>query len=165
MTQDQLNRFYKFAVDRHDIYCNQKYDKKLPYSFHLEMVAKQASLFASKVIRDEDIYLVLSGCYGHDLIEDARLTYNDILNVWGYELAEIIYLCTHSKQYYEELATNELAVFVKLCDIIANVKYSLLTNSTMLDKYRTEYSKVTDYLYLEKYDEMFKYLDKLFAVK
>ena len=55
------------------------------------------------------------------------------------EVAEVIYLCTDDKgrnrkerkseRYYNGLEENEIALFVKLCDIISNVKYSILTSN------------------------------------
>lgn len=166
-----------YFIDLHDIECNQKYDGKLPYSFHLNMVAKQAKLFEKYIPVDnphnQDVWI---GIYGHDSIEDARLTYNNIKERFGEAAAEIIYLCTEDKGrnrtdrksdvWYHQLKKNDLAVFVKLCDIIANVKYSLLTNSSMFLKYKTEYNqKVKPHLYTEQYKEMFDYLDKLFTIK
>jgi (p)ppGpp synthase/HD superfamily hydrolase len=161
----------------HDVECNQKYNKTLPYSFHLEMVEAQAKLFENLIPVDEPYYsAVFVGIYGHDSIEDARLTYNDILKEYGELAAEIIYLCTENKGrtrsdrkndvFYHELKKNDLAVFVKLCDLIANVKFSLLTNSSMLNKYKAEYKqKVKPMLYSEDYKDMFEYLDRLFEVK
>ena len=40
----------KYFYDLHDIECNQKYNKTLPYSFHLEMVGKQAIKFEKWMI-------------------------------------------------------------------------------------------------------------------
>lgn len=163
----------KFFKNLHDIECNQKYAKILPYSFHLEMVNKQAEKFANLIPSENAPVWV--GIWGHDSIEDARLTYNDIKDMFGVEAAEIIYLCTENKGrtradrkddvWYHQLKTNEGAVFVKLCDIIANVKFSLLTNSSMFSKYKAEYNqKVRPLLYCEKYRDMFEYLDKLFII-
>lgn len=161
----------------HDVGCNQKYNKTLPYSFHLEMVAKQASKFAGHIPADNPRHnAIWAAAWGHDSIEDARLTYNDIKDKFDKETAEIIYLCTEDKGrnraerkshlWYQQLKTNEDAVFVKLCDIIANVKFSLLTNSSMLMKYKVEYGqKVRPHLYSEQYKNMFEYLDRLFQVE
>lgn len=165
-----LREFCRFAVDQHDVVCNQKYAGKLPYSFHLKLVAAQATKF-EKLIDPPQRTLVQAACYGHDLIEDARVTYNDIKEK-DEELAEIIFLCTEmrgrnraerkSEAFYRELATNKLAVFVKLCDLIANVHYSAMSNSSMFHKYKAEYPKVKEFLFCDEYWDMFTYLDKLF---
>lgn len=183
-----LQKVQDYFYNQHDVVCNQKYDKKLPYSTHLDFVVQQAQKFGYLIsnrynrakpenslnydtIWDE----IVTGCFGHDSIEDARLTYNDIKDLYGDNVANIIYLCTENKgktraerkseQWYNELKTNNLAVFVKLCDIIANVKYSFLTNSSMFNKYKQEYEeKVKPFLYTEEYKDMFTYLDKIFEI-
>lgn len=166
----------QYFYNLHDVECNQKYNKTLSYSFHLEMVASQARLFEKLIPVDnphhDNIWI---GIYGHDSIEDARITYNDIKQLFGEQAAEIIYLCTEDKGrnrderksnvWYHQLKTNKDAVFVKLCDIIANVKFSLLTNSSMFNKYKQEYNqKVKQHLYCEEYKPMFDYLDKIFEL-
>ncbi len=175
--------FIEYCKHQHDVVCNQKYDGNLPYSKHLDYVLAQAKKFKhllkDDTTTDATYNLVIYGCAGHDLIEDARITYNDIINIIGTKhvgefIADIIYCCTeekgknrderHSDKYYKELSKNKLAIFVKLCDIIANVKYSILTNSSMLDKHRKEYVKMRSYLWVDEYTEMFIYLEKLLDV-
>lgn len=86
----------RWFCDLHDNQCNQKYNKTLPYSFHLEMVAAQAQKFEKYIPVDNPYHdAVWVGIWGHDSIEDARLTYNDIKDLWGEHAAEIIYLCKH----------------------------------------------------------------------
>lgn len=160
----------------HDVECNQKYAKNLPYSFHLSAVAAQAELFQHHIPNNPVLNIATwVGIYGHDSIEDARLTFNNIVEEFGLFAAEIIFLCTEDKGrkraerkavgWYEELMVNDLAVFVKLCDIIANVKFSILTNSDMFSKYKSEYhGKVKPLLYTKKYKDMFEHLDYLFGI-
>lgn len=171
--------FIQWAYDQHDVVCNQKYADRLPYSMHLKFVQAQANRFMHLIeykmlmpySRVTSHNLIQMSIAGHDLIEDARVSYNQIKDLTGTDVAEVIFLCTemrgrnraerHNEQYLVELAKNELAVFVKLCDIIANVLYSILTNSTMLKKYQAEYPEVRRHLYHQKYNEMFVYLEGL----
>jgi (p)ppGpp synthase/HD superfamily hydrolase len=166
-----------FFTNLHDVECNQKYNKTLPYSFHLEMVAKQAEKFAHHIPSDNPYHdAVWAGIWGHDSIEDARLTYNDVRNMFGDISADIVFLCTEFKgktraerkptEFYLQLRENDLAVFVKLCDIIANTKFSLLTNSSMYSKYKAEYfDKVKPLLYMNnQYEDMWLYMDKLYQL-
>ena len=173
--------FIEYCINQHDVVCNQKYSKTLPYSFHLELVAKQVKLFEHLLGSSDDKQLVLMGAWGHDLIEDARVTWNDIVhctNALLYEnsviLADIIYACTelrgknraerHGDEYITGLANNRLALFVKLCDIIANIKFSLLTNSGMYAKYAEEFPAFSVRLWREEYSEMFEYAEKLLTI-
>lgn len=164
--------FKKYCIEQHDIECNQKYgDNKLPYSFHLNLVSVQARKWSYLLGSLGEQHLTEMGAWGHDLIEDARNTYNDVLRIAGLGVAQIVYCCTdekgrnrderHNAKFYIELAANRLAVFVKLCDIIANITYSLLTNSSMYKKYSTEYPKMKKYLYREEFKPMFDHIEKL----
>lgn len=175
------NSASEYFCKLHDIDCNQKYNKTLPYSFHLHMVNAQIEKFIHLVNNNETIddsvdrAVIFAAGYGHDSIEDARITYNDIIELFGQDVAEVIYLCTeergrnrserHSNVWFHQLKQNRLAVFVKLCDIIANVKFSLLTNSSMFLKYKSEYyQKVKPHLFRDEFEEMFLYLERLFSV-
>lgn len=165
--------FIHFCINQHDVVCNQKYNG-LPYSFHLNCVHDQFTVFKC-LLNPEDQDIAEQVCFGHDLIEDARVTYNDILQISSFEVAEAIYACTeekgrnrlarHSSAYYDGLAGNRIGLFVKLCDIMANVTFSVLTASTMYNKYKLEYERVRRELYFERYEPMFVYLDKLFSLK
>ena len=91
---------------------------------------------------------VMIAVWGHDLIEDARVSYNDVKSNLGPEAADIIYAVTNEKgknrseranaKYYEGIRNTPGAVFVKLCDRIANVQYSKLTKSRMFEMYKEE---------------------------
>ena len=178
----------EFCIYQHDVVCNQKYGNNLPYSFHLEAVHAQFEKFKYLLSDDKNItvkkgdfifklsevILAEKACYGHDLIEDARITYNNIVEKKNKILADIIFGCTestgrdrderHDDIYYNRLISNEISIFVKLCDIIANVLYSLLTNSSMYYKYSKEYFKFKVKTYTDRFDPMYIYLENLFQL-
>ncbi len=172
MLDVQANRLIELFYEQHDITCNQKYSKTLPYSFHLKNVVEVAKKF-NQYIPKEDYNLIRVACAGHDLIEDARLSYNDIA-YHNQELADIIYLCTElrgkdrderkPKEFYEQLATNKYAVFVKLCDFISNYLFSVYTQSSFAKTYSNEYyNKINVYLadYRIIFPRMFAYMDAI----
>jgi len=154
---------------------NHFYDTYLPYEFHLRMVAQVAVDFIYLLKGKEKIeYIeVQLACYGHDLIEDTRVSYNDVKEALGEYAADIVYAVSNEKgktrkeraneKYYEGIRNTSGATFVKLCDRIANVQYSKLTKSNMFEKYKTENQQFAKSLYNEDYQPMFDYLDKLFA--
>ena len=182
-----INKLREFAYNQHDIVCNQKYNKTLPYSFHLNMVELQPFKF-KHLLTDEEFYIVCCICICHDLIEDARLTYNDIIALkLSYDpgssktvidiskkVADGVFACTelrgrdrnerHGAEFFELLRNERLGRFAKLCDNIANVHFGILTNSSMVKKYAKEYNHLHDELYTEEFDEMFVYLKKLFTL-
>ena len=122
---------------------NQFYDKVLPYSIHLDMTASVVERYFREVLTTEEDYLPLMfAAYYHDSIEDARLSYNDVTKIakaymsdsQAFMAAEIVYALTNEKgrtraerageKYYEGIRNTPYAPFTKLCDRIANVKYS-----------------------------------------
>lgn len=166
-----------FCCDRHDNVCNQKYDDRHPYSFHLENVSREVSNF-NRVLKEPIV--AQYAAWGHDLIEDARMTYGDVKKklyklgaLHCEEIAEVIYLCTDDKgrnrkqrksdRHYEELESNETALFVKLCDVISNVKYSILTsNYSMAKLYLQEHDRYRRMVSPVMFGEIFAYMDRLF---
>ena len=59
---------------------NQTYGDNLPYGFHLDMVAEGVRDYGYLVCaREEDVLPLFFGAYFHDSIEDARLSYNDVM--------------------------------------------------------------------------------------
>lgn len=154
----------------HDVVCNQKYDGYLPYSFHLKAVVKQAKKYSEST---GFVFLepILIAAAGHDLIEDARMTYNDVVNLTSQIVANIVYCCTeekgknraerHSEKFLIELRQNKFGVFVKLCDIMANVLYSKLTTSSMFDRYQKEFPRLKECLFVEgEYNVLWNDLEK-----
>jgi (p)ppGpp synthase/HD superfamily hydrolase len=139
----------------HDNVCNQKYGTR-PYSYHLRAVVKNVekySYYFKTWLKNAKI-----AAAGHDLIEDARVSYNEVVELFGYEVANIIYDCTeekgkdrssrHGPKYVLGLKNNRRALGIKLCDILANVSHSHKTNSRMLEKYRKEIPKFKSLVYV-----------------
>jgi (p)ppGpp synthase/HD superfamily hydrolase len=126
---------------------NHFYDEYLPYEFHLNMVARVAKDFAHLISWDARESVELAA-YGHDLIEDTRVSYNDVVEVLGIDVAKIIYAVSNEKgktrkeraneKYYAGIREIPFATFVKLCDRIANVQYSKMTKSKMFEMYKKE---------------------------
>ena len=91
-----MEREIKWVLAQHEG-TNHMYDKYLPYEFHLRMVANMASKFMYLMIPKNELHpgnpmnidLVLAA-WGHDLIEDTRLSYNDVKQTLGHNAAEII---------------------------------------------------------------------------
>ena len=145
---------------------NHYYDQYLPYEFHLRMVNQAAKDFQHllddevdyftgkrEIERGDDVsetlrHACLVATWGHDLIEDTRVSYNDVKRQLGQAAADIIYAVTNEKgknrkerangKYYEGIRNTPGAVFVKLCDRIANVQYSKMTKSRMFEMYKKE---------------------------
>lgn len=122
---------------------NHFYDGDRPYGFHLEMVANEVAKYADELdITPDDCGAVWFGACFHDTIEDARLTYNDVVRVAREYLpedkaliaAEIAYALTNEKgrtraerandRYYEGIRTTPYAPLVKMADRLANMTFA-----------------------------------------
>ena len=173
----------QWCIDQHQK-TNHFYDKYLPYEFHLRMVVQAAKNFIH-LVKDsndgEETFrdVIILAAWGHDLIEDTRTSYNDVKDVLGYSAAEIIYAVSNEKgktrkeraneKYYKGIRETEGAVFVKLCDRIANVQYSKMTGSRMFKMYEKENENFMVELGwsgspTHPYAKMFFYLQDLFKL-
>ncbi len=122
---------------------NQIYGDSLPYGYHLDMVVEAIRHFGYIVcVREDDVLPLIFGGYYHDSIEDARLSYNDVMRVarsflneeQAYMATEIVYALTNDKgrtraerageRYYAGIRETPYAPFVKLCDRLANISFS-----------------------------------------
>ena len=187
--KDLMKYWSDLIIDQHDKVCNQKYDEDLPYSIHLKFVVAQATKFKHLVDKDLKVY-VLMAAMAHDIIEDGRWTYNDVINqasramsfhtehLTGEQIqekaifiADMVYAVTDEKgknrqerksdKYYKELSENKWAVFIKLADLCANRLYSKLTNNSMYEKYREEFPEFVEKVQINEFEEMYKYLEKI----
>ena len=183
----------KWCIEQHRS-TNHFYDTYLPYEFHLRMVNQVAQDFKHLLDDTKDYFTgepyrgprqeqvtlrdaCLRATWGHDLIEDCRVSYNDVKTHLGQEAADIVYAVTNEKgknrserandKYYEGIRNTPGAVFVKLCDRIANVQYSKMTKSRMFEMYKKELDGFVvkmgyDDSNTHPYYEMFSYLINLF---
>ena len=156
----QIETIRQSAHDLHQS-VNQSYGDDLPYGYHLDMVVEGIRQFGHLVcVREEDVLPLFFGGYYHDSIEDARLTYNDVMHTARQYMTEeqalmateIVYALTNDKgrnrserageKYYEGIRTTPYAPFVKLCDRMANITFSCsgtdAINRHMRDVYRQE---------------------------
>ena len=84
----QIEHFRKLAHDLHQS-VNQTYAGIFPYGFHLDMVVEGVRNYGYLVcVREEDVLPLFFAAYYHDSIEDARLTYNDVLRLARNEMTE-----------------------------------------------------------------------------
>ena len=75
--------FIAYCKHRHDVVCNQKYDKVHPYSFHLRLVDVQYEKW-KHLLTIPELAVVKRAVWGHDLIEDARVTYHNVRDKTAY---------------------------------------------------------------------------------
>ena len=149
---------------------NQYYGNNHEYAYHINKVAYFVASYLHLILNNpEDILPVIFGAYFHDSIEDARLTYNDVMKIakeymndeQAFLATEIVYALTNEKgrnrherangKYYEGIRNIPYAPLVKACDRLANYEYSKSTegNTSMRKAYEKEMDefifKLTDF--------------------
>ena len=167
-----VNNIICKIYDIHDIECNQKYDG-YNYSNHLKSVVNIMTKYAPDNLDNITFYIYKIAAAGHDTIEDARMTYNDIVKLiesnfkvykidysnfdsFPIKVADIIYALTdekgknraerHSPKYWEGIENTDGAAFIKCCDRLANIEHSIKTNSRMVDVYKKEYHEFLSHI-------------------
>lgn len=131
--------------DAHALHAsvNHAYDRIRPYGFHLDMVVNWVIKYVGEVcFKEDDLLPIFFAAYYHDSIEDARLTYNDVLKIarklmdeeQALLATEIVYALTNEKgrnraeraneKYYAGIRSVPYAPFVKLADRLANTSYA-----------------------------------------
>lgn len=124
---------------------NQTYDGIYPYKKHLDDVVDILKRFGYG-----GKYLIAG--YLHDIIEDTSLSYNKIKNVYGIEVAEIVYCVTDElgrdreekkAKTLPKTASNPDAIIVKLADRIANIEHG-----GKIDMYANEFNQFKGALFL-----------------
>ncbi len=151
----QRLQFIKFWAEAQHARVNQMYGG-IPYKYHLEKVTFAAYEFSHLLYEEGDSKeecsklndFLTAAAYLHDTIEDTGVTYNDVKQIAGGELADLVYALTNEKgknraerandKYYQGIRETEYAVFIKLCDRLANMQFSYMNESTMIEKYRKE---------------------------
>ena len=148
LTYKIFNKATEYATKCHSE-TNHLYDGR-PYRFHLDMVDDVIMQFIH-LIPEEDRDYVRAGGRCHDVIEDCRQTFNDVLKATNERVAELAYALTNEKgknraerandKYYEGIRNTKYAVFLKLADRCANIKHSKNSKSNMLKVYAKEHTQ------------------------
>jgi (p)ppGpp synthase/HD superfamily hydrolase len=133
----------KVAVKHHG---NQKYGDEFPYVIHLQAVESVLLRFG---VFDELIRCV---AWGHDLLEDTDLTYEELDMLFPKEVVNAIAAVTEPKggnrkwrheQTYPRIVQNEFSLLVKLADRIANLEFG----GKKVQMYVKEHSNFKNALY------------------
>lgn len=142
----------EFALKAHQ---GQTYGTR-DYSFHLEAVVAIAKEFKLKET-------IVAACWLHDTIEDCMVSFQDIKELCGEEVAEMVYCVTdelgrnrkeRKLKTYPKIKNNANALCVKLCDRIANMQQSFWDkNNKLSSMYLEEHKEFKKLLYSDDSSE------------
>ena len=132
----------KCHADANCIYDGQSY--MVHVNLVVDLIQKYKEVFNRPIDRD----ITVAAAYCHDLMEDAKQTYNDISKITGKRVANVVLAVTDvpaENRLMKHLLTmgktvqDYRAIILKMCDICANASYSHKTGSSMYPKYVEEY--------------------------
>ncbi|PSV21959.1 phosphohydrolase [Photobacterium leiognathi subsp. mandapamensis] len=166
---DRYLKAQAFAKERHG---EQKYGD-YPYYIHLDAVAELASPYGT----DAMIVAQL-----HDVIEDTETTFDELADVFGYTIADAVNYVTDVKledRAKRKLEINQrlfslnpaedaarLALIVKACDRLANVRSSSNSSRRHYLMYQAEHEAFKHAVYRPGLcDEIWQELDLLIHTK
>lgn len=147
-----LNRALEFATEKHKGQMRKGKNPK-EYITHPINVAKLILRYKGDA---HNINILRASAYLHDTIEDTDTTYHDLVKIFGYEIANLVYELTTNEDMKKELGkagylaikmknmSND-ALVIKLCDRLDNISELNKTDSEFRDKY------VNETLYIIKY--------------
>lgn len=170
MEKTLIEKMKDYAFKMHDMPSDcQRYGAE-PYSKHLEDVRANALRYMYYIAEEaqEDVD---SASTGHDLLEDTATSPSDIEKLFNFRIADIIFRVTNERGFsrkernfatYPKIWVNDLAIFVKLCDRIANTRNSKETGYKMYKTYKAEYPVFRYALKVRNlYPDMWNELDEL----
>jgi (p)ppGpp synthase/HD superfamily hydrolase len=142
-----FQKIREYAVNRHtQTKC--EYDGK-DYCIHIDMVAEVVSKFYYIFKLQEDRENTLAASFCHDLVEDTRESYNNVLENTNKDVADIVLAVTDVHEVNRlmrhlytmgKTVKDYRAIILKLCDMHANASYSKEHFSSMYPKYVEEYA-------------------------
>lgn len=168
---DLIIKVRDYAIANHRR-VNELYDG-LPYHVHLQEVVNFVHMFEHLLKSDNDIDIAICAAWLHDIIEDTGLTFNNVKKIAGNRIATLACNLTnniHGKtrderandDYYTRVKSDELSLFVKIADRLANMFHSLnYGNNGMFKTYKKELPHFKEQLYNGMYDEMWDMLENI----
>lgn len=156
----EMREVIQFAMKAHrgQMYGN------LPYIVHLSDVYKVLVEF------DIDEQTILAGAWLHDVLEDTEYHYSDIKEMFGFEVAEIVFAVTdelgrnrreRKDKTWPKILKHPRAITLKQADMIANARQGIFEGSDILNMYKKEYPKFKSYFKGRGIDRLWEELDRL----
>lgn len=141
---------------------NQMYGSR-PYSYHLQKVVNIARFYSSLVPK-EDLEDVICAAYLHDILEDTLCTQDEILRALNPRILLLIKLLTKNgsdpESYFNQVAQDDLAIYIKLCDRYANVLACVYDGEDKkLAKYKEQNPMFNRILLRNNYKPIFEWIE------
>lgn len=165
MKSERQKEIEAFAIQKH---AGQKYGTE-DYIVHLRAVSQVIRRFGYEFSPTE-LELLLEGAYLHDTLEDTATTREELMELFGTYVSDLVYAVSDEQgktrkerkaKTYPKIASNSLAIALKLADRIANVESCIATKSSLLDMYKREHDEFKKHLQTGSFQSMWAHLDGL----
>ena len=149
------------------LHTNQKYGDQ-PYMVHLEMVDKLVNQFIYLLPSQYHLF-AQTASWLHDVLEDTGYTEIELQKRFPKQTCQVVKLLSkHPNQsydeYYANIASNPVAVYVKLCDRLANVRSSLFPrNDEKLNRYKLHQQNVQAFLNISPFTKIVAEIESLLS--
>ena len=169
--------FKQFADNKHNLPSESQRYGSVPYSKHTQDVFDVNREY-NYYLKNEDKDDVDKVSYGHDLIEDTDVSVKDIEEYANKRVARIIFNVSNERgldrkektfKTYPKIWSDDLSIYVKLCDRIANTRNSKksgdkkINGDSLFSMYKKEYSLFKYALKVRNlYPDMWDELDSLY---
>lgn len=165
LERDLIGEAREFALKHHG---NQRHGS-LHISEHLEDVAAHASIHYNGGVNINDKEMVVAAAWLHDVLEDTKVTYDELEEKFGY-VADIANLLTDKKgrnrmerhlRTYHAIRQDNDAMLIKLCDRRHNHERSLKHGEHWMAMYQNEYNYFKFALWVPgKFEDLWDELDQ-----
>ncbi len=118
MTADKLvTKAYNYAMEKHK---DQKSDEGTPYFNHPNQVAE---ILKKVTLRDPNL---ICAAYLHDVIEDCKVTYEELKEEFNEDIADLVNEVTHEGEknahgYYFPRLKTKRGIILKFADRLSNI--------------------------------------------
>lgn len=164
-----------YAFEKHNQPSGSQRYGSAPYSKHLEDVKDVADRYIH-YIEEKDREDVFCSTFLHDAVEDTETTPNLLKKLFNNKIAAIVLAVSNERGWDKKeilfktlpkIWQNKLAIFVKLCDRIANTTNSKNRSDefscSAYERYKTEYPIFRFALKIKGlYPDMWNELDNLY---
>jgi len=159
-----------YAYEKHNNPGKSQRYGNAPYTKHLDDVNEIIDAYSFYLYTDDYLNVKAAG-YLHDTVEDTDVSPKRLKEKFNKEIAMIVFRVSNERGFdrkeknfktYPKIWVCPLAIYLKLCDRIANTRNSKSEGHSMYKVYKAEYAIFRYALKVDNlYPEMWNELDKL----
>lgn len=158
----------RYALSAHQLFGGFYYGR--PYAMHIQMVSALVKHFIPLIPRHHQQIVFDAACC-HAALDENVATYEELVRQITVLGADIVSACTpnnarsiadkYNSSFYDRVTRNHYAVFVTVCDRIADITYLSKSSPATCQRLMDEMVKFKISLYIKRYEALFDKLDEV----